>query len=43
MSLTQEEMQGLQMGWEDSRVRPADAAVLLGMTEEAVRAAIDKL
>lgn len=43
MSLTQEEMKVLQLVWEDSRVRPADAAVMLGMTEEAVRAAIEKL
>ena len=43
MSLTQEEMKVLQLIWEDSRIRPADAAVMLGMTEEAVRAAIEKL
>ena len=43
MSLTQEEMKVLQLVWEDSRIRPADAAVMLGMTEEAVRAAIEKL
>lgn len=43
MSLTQEEMKVLQLVWEDSRIRPADAAVMLGMTEEAVRAAIAKL
>ena len=40
MSLTQEEMKVLQLVWEDSRIRPADAAVMLGMTEEAVRAAV---
>ena len=43
MSLTQEEMKVLQLVWEDSRIRPADAAVMLGMTEEAVRTAIEKL
>lgn len=43
MSLTQEEMKVLQLVWEDSRIRAADAAVMLGMTEEAVRAAIEKL
>ena len=43
MSLTQEEMKVLQLVWEDSRIRPADAAAMLGMTEEAVRAAIEKL
>ena len=43
MSLTQEEMKVLQLVWEDSRIRPADAAVMLGMTVEAVRAAIEKL
>lgn len=43
MSLTQEEMKVLQLVWEDSRIRPADAAVMLGMTEETVRATIEKL
>ncbi|MGN1249849.1 MAG: Lrp/AsnC family transcriptional regulator [Candidatus Spyradocola sp.] len=43
MTLTQEEMKVLQLVWEDSRVAPADAAVMLGMTEQAVREAIEKL
>ena len=43
MTLTQEEMKVLQLVWEDSRVQPADAAVMLGMTEQAVREAIEKL
>ena len=43
MTLTQEEMKVLQLVWEDSRVTPADAAVMLGMTEQAVREAIEKL
>ena len=43
MTLTQEEMKVLQLVWEDSRVAPADAAVMLSMTEQAVREAIEKL
>lgn len=43
MTLTQEEMKVLQLVWEDSRIAPADAAVMLGMTEQAVREAIEKL
>ena len=43
MSLTQEEMKVLELLYEDARVTPERAAVLLGMQEEAVRAAVDKL
>ena len=43
MSLTQEEMKVLELLYEDARVTPAAAAVMLGMQEEEVRAAIEKL
>ena len=43
MSLTQEEMKVLELRYEDARVTPERAAVMLGMREEDVRAAVDKL
>lgn len=43
MSLTQEEMKVLELLYEDARVTPDRAAVMLGMREEDVRAAVDKL
>ena len=43
MSLTQEEMKVLELLYEDARVTPERAAVMLGMREEDVRAAVDKL
>lgn len=43
MALTQNEMKVLQLVCEDSRIQPKDAAVMLGMTEEDVQAAIAKL
>ena len=43
MSLTQEEMTVLELLDEDARVTPERAAVMLGMREEDVRAAVDKL
>ena len=43
MSLTQEEMKVLELLSEDARVTPERAAVMLGMREEDVRAAVDKL
>ena len=43
MSLTQAEMKVLELLYEDARVTPAAAAVMLGMQEEEVRAAIEKL
>ena len=43
MSLTQEEMKDLELLYEDARVTPERAAVMLGMREEDVRAAVDKL
>lgn len=43
MSLTQEEMKVLELLYEDTRVTPERAAVMLGMREEDVRAAVDKL
>ena len=43
MSLTQEEMMVLELLYEDARVTPERAAVMLGMREEDVRAAVDKL
>ena len=43
MSLTQEEMKVLELLYEAARVTPERAAVMLGMREEDVRAAVDKL
>lgn len=43
MSLTQEEMKVLELLYEDARITPERAAVMLGMREEDVRAAVDKL
>ena len=43
MALTQEEMKVLELLYEDARVTPERAAVMLGMREEDVRAAVDKL
>ena len=43
MSLTPEEMTVLELLYEDARVTPERAAVMLGMREEDVRAAVDKL
>ena len=43
MSLTQEEMKVLELLYEDARVTPERAAVMLGMREEDVRAAVDQL
>ena len=43
MAISHNEMKVLQLVYEDSRIRPADAAVMLGMTEEEVKAAIAKL
>ena len=43
MSLTQEEMKVLELLYEDARVTPERAAVMLGMREEDIRAAVDKL
>ena len=43
MSLTQEEMKVLELLYEDARVTPERAAIMLGMREEDVRAAVDKL
>ena len=43
MSLTQEEMKVLELLYEDARVTPERAAVMLGMREEDVRAAVDTL
>ena len=43
MSLTQEEMKVLELLYEDARGTPERAAVMLGMREEDVRAAVDKL
>ena len=43
MSLTQEETKVLELLYEDARVTPERAAVMLGMREEDVRAAVDKL
>ena len=43
MPLTQEEMKVLELLYEDARVTPERAAVMLGMREEDVRAAVDKL
>ena len=43
MSLTQEEMKVLELLYEEARVTPERAAVMLGMREEDVRAAVDKL
>jgi DNA-binding Lrp family transcriptional regulator len=43
MALSQDEMKVLELLYEDARVTPAAAAVMLGMEEEAVRAAIGKL
>ena len=43
MSLTQEEMKVLELLYEDARVTPERAAVMLSMREEDVRAAVDKL
>ena len=43
MSLTQEEMKVLELLYEDARVTPERAAVMLCMREEDVRAAVDKL
>lgn len=43
MALTQNEMKVLQLVCEDSRIPPKDAAIMLGLSEEEVRAAIDKL
>ena len=43
MSLTQEEIKVLELLYEDARVTPERAAVMLGMREEDVRAAVDKL
>ena len=43
MSLTQEEMKVLELLYEDARVTPERAAVMLGMREEDDRAAVDKL
>lgn len=43
MALTQDEMKVLELLYEDARVTPAAAAVMLGMTEEAVKEAIGKL
>ena len=43
MSLIQEEMKVLELLYEDARVTPERAAVMLGMREEDVRAAVDKL
>ena len=43
MSLTQEEMKVLELLYEDARVTPERDAVMLGMREEDVRAAVDKL
>ena len=43
MSLTQEELKVLELLYEDARVTPERAAVMLGMREEDVRAAVDKL
>lgn len=43
MSITQEEMKVLELLYEDARVTPERAAVMLGMREEDVRAAVDKL
>lgn len=43
MSLTQEEMKVLELLYEDARVTPERAAVMLGMREEDVRTAVDKL
>ena len=43
MSLTQEDMKVEELLYEDARVTPERAAVMLGMREEDVRAAVDKL
>ncbi len=43
MALSADEMKVLELLYEDARVTPETAAVMLGMEEEAVRAAIGKL
>jgi len=43
MALSHNEMKVLELVYEDSRIKPAQAAVMLGMTEEEVKAAIAKL
>ena len=43
MAISHNEMKVLQLVYEDSRIQPAQAAVMLGMSEDEVKAAIAKL
>lgn len=43
MALTNDEMKVLELLYEDARIAPQAAAVMLGMTQEAVQCAIHKL